>query len=120
MQPLSQPIQQILFRMRGYESREELPEDSEVVVEEHRGANPAASLYENLRYVVDYQEEHAVRRSAIERILKRWVVIERRVVDAQSLLAELVEGGYLPRSGATKGVARQITLSINKMTRIEQ
>ena len=120
MQPLSQSIQQLLFRMRAYEAREPLPDENEIAIEEHRGANPAASLYENLRYVVDYQEEHAVRRSAIERILKRWVVIERRVVDAQSLLAELVEGGYLPRSGATKGVARQITLSINKMTRIEQ
>ena len=119
MQPLSQPIQQLLFRMRGYESREELPEDSEVVVEEHRTANPAAALYENLRYLVDYQEEHAVRRSAIERILRRSVLIERKTLDARALLSELVEGGYVPRAGATKGVARKITQSIEKAVRIE-
>lgn len=105
--------------MRGYETRESPAEDSEVVIDESRAANPAASLYENLRYVVDYQEEHAVRRSAIERILKRWILIERRAVDARSLLVELVEGGYLPRSGATRDVARQVTLSINKFLRIE-
>ena len=119
MQPLSQPIQQLLFRMRGYESREELPEDSEVVVEEHRTANPAAALSENLRYLVDYQEEHAVRRSAIERILRRSVLIERKTLDARALLSELVEGGYVPRAGATKGVARKITQSIEKAVRIE-
>ncbi len=119
MQPLSQPVQQLLFRMRAYEAQEILPEEKEVVIEEHRTANPAASLYENLRYVVDYQEEHAVRRSAIERILKRLIQIERKTVDARSLLSELVEGGYLSRSGATRGVARQITLSINKIRRIE-
>src|SRR3989344_847818 len=119
MQPLSQPIQQLLFRMRGYESREALPEDSEVVVEEHRMANPAAALYENLRYLVDYQEEHAVRRSAIERILRRSMLIERKSLDARTLLAEIVEGGYIPRNGATKGVARKITQSINKAVRIE-
>jgi len=105
--------------MRGYESREELPEDSEVVVEEHRVANPAAALYENLRYLVDYQEEHAVRRSAIERILRRSVLIERKTLDARALLSELVEGGYVPRAGATKGVARKITQSIEKALRIE-
>ncbi|MDP2629937.1 MAG: hypothetical protein Q8P56_00860, partial [Candidatus Uhrbacteria bacterium] len=110
---------QLLFRMRGYETQEVLPEEKEVVIEEHRIANPAAALYENLRYVVDYQEEHAVRRSAIERILKRLIVIERKTVDARALLSELVEGGYLPRGEATRGVARQITLSINKVRRIE-
>src|SRR3990167_7605196 len=119
MQPLSQPIQQLLFRMRGYESREELPEDSEVVVEEHRTANPAAALYENLRYLVDYQEEHAVRRSAIERILRPSLLKERKTLDARALLSELVEGGYVPRAGATKGVARKITQSIEKALRIE-
>src|SRR3989344_2645283 len=119
MQPLSQPIQQLLFRMRGYESREAPPEDSEIIVEEHRTANPAAALYENLRYMVDYQEEHAVRRSAIERIVRRSLLIERKTLDARALLSELVEGGYLPRSGATKGVARKITETINKAARIE-
>ncbi len=119
MQPLSQPVQQLLFRMRAYETREPLPDDGDIVIDEHRTSNPAASLYENLRYVVDYQEEHAVRRSAIERILKRWLLIERREVDARTLLVELVEGGYLPRSGATRAVARQITLSLNKLARIE-
>lgn len=118
MQPLSQPIQQLLFRMRGYESRETPPEDAAVVVEEHRTANPAASLYENLRYLLDYQEEHAVRRSAIERILRRSILIERKTLDARALLSELVEGGYVPRSEATKGVARKITESFEKAARI--
>lgn len=105
--------------MRSYEAQEISAEDKEIVIDEHRTASPAAALYENLRYVVDYQEEHAVRRSAIERILKRSILIERKTFDARSLLAELVEGGYIPREGATRGVARQITLSINKMLRIE-
>jgi len=51
----------------------------------------AAVLYENVRYLVDYQEAHSIRRSAIERILKRAILIERKAVSAVSLLVELVE-----------------------------
>ena len=58
-----------------------------------------ASLYENIRRVVDWKEEHLMRRIAMERILKRRLFLKRKVEDtAEALLIELVRGGHFPNN----------------------
>jgi hypothetical protein len=88
-------------------------------MEVHQIVSAAATLYEKVRYLIDYHEEHTIRRSAIERMLKRWIFIQGKTIDAPSLLAELVEGGYLAKGEATKEVARRIDLCILKFLRID-
>src|SRR3989344_6100842 len=56
------------------------------------------ALYEKLRSLVDYKEYHIIRRSAIRRMLKRQLYIERIPHAGKSLLRELVSSGYLPNN----------------------
>lgn len=42
-------------------------------------ASKMALFYEKLRYSVDYKEEHLLRRSAIERIIKRIILLNRKI-----------------------------------------
>ena len=66
-----------------------------------------AFVYEKVRNVIDYEEDHLLRKNAIVRILKRKIVIEgvlkpidsidtREVSD--HLLTELIRAGYLPNN----------------------
>ena len=43
-------------------------------------------FYEKVRYLVDYKKEHAIKRSAVERILKRKIAIEQSGKIGESLL----------------------------------
>ena len=60
-----------------------------------------AFVYEKIRNAVDYDEEHLLRKNAIERILKRQIVIEGVLKVSKSeeislhLLTELIRAGYL-------------------------
>ncbi len=61
-------------------------------------------FYEKIRNAVDYKEEYLLRKEAIERILRRQILIEGTITDndhekiSQHLLAELIRGGYLPNN----------------------
>lgn len=82
---------------RDFSSPERLKADSsEPTISVHRITNKAAMLYEKLRYLVDYKDENTIRRSAIERILRRAIVIENREDVGSLLLREMVSAGYLP------------------------
>jgi len=60
--------------------------------------------YEKIRNSVDYKEENLLRKNAIERILKRQIVIEGVIKVstsekiAKDLLTELIRAGYLPNN----------------------
>jgi len=69
-------------------------------------ASKIATFYEKIRMIVDWKDENVLRRSAIERILKRILVREIPQINhhsninakeiAESLVKELVRGGHLP------------------------
>ncbi len=71
---------------------------SEKTITVHHITTRAAVWYEKVRYMVDYKEDFTIRRSAIERILKRVLVIENRDDAGMFLLRELVSAGYLPNN----------------------
>ncbi|MEK9182374.1 MAG: hypothetical protein AAB781_02155 [Patescibacteria group bacterium] len=58
-------------------------------------AKKAGMFYEKIRYLIDYKEEHTVRRNAIQRILKRNLFFKTEGKVAQLLIHELIRGGYL-------------------------
>ena len=62
-----------------------------------RVISTAAGLYEKVRYLVDYREEHTIRRSAIERILRRLIFIQNTRPSGGVLLQELVEAKYVTK-----------------------
>jgi len=76
-------------------------------------ASKLAGFYEKLRQVVDWKEEHLIRRTAIERILKRRLITELSGLKlnpdleaegmAEPLVLELVRAGHLPNDEIPKG-----------------
>ncbi len=112
-------MQELLRRVRAEEEREIPPEEREAAIDPQHVPSAAATLYENVRYLLDYQEEHAIRRSAIERILKRLVLIERKSVRASALLAELIEVGYVSRGSVTRGMVRRVDASLDKYAALQ-
>lgn len=81
-----------------------------------------AFYYEKIRNMVDYKEEHLLRKNAIERILKRQIVIEGamsiRTVNpeevARHLLTELIRALYLPNDKIPETKVPEIGRVIDK------
>ncbi|MEK7510110.1 MAG: hypothetical protein AAB567_00940 [Patescibacteria group bacterium] len=62
-------------------------------------AATVASFYEKIRGIVDWREEHLLRKTAIERILKRRIITNKRSEEfAEGFLQELVRGGHFPNN----------------------
>lgn len=69
-------------------------------------ASKIAFIYERIRKIVDWKEENILRRNAIERIIKRYLVSEISTIKsvfkgnsseiAEALVLELIRGGHLP------------------------
>jgi len=95
---LSQAIQELVGRALALAGEHE--GDEEGGVEINHVVSAAATTYEKLRYLLEYREEHTIRRSAIERILKRRVLLEHKDIDGTLLLRELVEGRYITSESA--------------------
>ncbi len=59
-------------------------------------ASKIATLYEKLRQVIDFQEDHLLRKNTIERILKRRILLSMGNEEeiAKPLIFELIRGGY--------------------------
>ena len=59
-------------------------------------ASRMAYVYEGMRNMVDYKEEHLLRRSAVERMLKRRIMLDQdKKKIADSLIRELIRARYL-------------------------
>ncbi len=98
---------------KGREARRIVAAD-ESLVQVNRLTTKAGAFYEKVRYLVDYKEEHTIRRSAIERIVKRKLIYEKDTNVGQVLLQELVSGGYLPNNSVSEGNASEIQRIVNK------
>ncbi len=114
---LTEPIRGLIAevaRNRAAESSQ-----SDTVLEINSVVSAAAGFYEKIRYLVDYREEHTIRRAAIERILKRHVLIEGKVLDAAQLLQEVVESQYLPKEFASENLIQAIERTITRFMQLQ-
>lgn len=90
----------------------------ESIVEVNQVVSAAATFYEKVRYLVEYREEHTIRRSAIERILRRHVFIEGGSTDASVLLREMVEGQYLTSEHANESSRERINEIVGRFAEL--
>lgn len=102
---LTQPIQELAERVaalshEGHQGHENPIEINEVV-------SAVAGGYEKLRYLLEYREEHTVRRAAIERVLRRRLMLEGQSFSGARLARELVEGRYLSAEEAGEHFAHE-------------
>ncbi|MDP4007093.1 MAG: hypothetical protein Q8P55_00660 [bacterium] len=79
---------------RWYESLQPIEGVPTITVDEV--AAKVASFYEKIRGVVDWREEHLLRKTAIERILKRRMLLGTKEDFAEPFVQELVRGGHFP------------------------
>lgn len=89
-------IKGILHRIKGSADSLESATEAESLIEVNALTSRAGTLYEKIRYLLDYKEDHAIRRAAVARILRRQIIIERSTDIGLSLLLELIAAGYLP------------------------
>ena len=100
---------------------ESAPEETGPYVSVEQLTGRFAALYEKLRTLVDYKEYHVIRRSAIRRMLKRRLYIERTPNAAgKALLRELVISGYLPNNKVPEAKGQQLHHIIHKWTVFQQ
>jgi len=83
-----------------------------------------AFYYEKIRNSVDYKEEYLLEKNAIERILKRQIVIEGVMKETKSeeisknLLTELIRAGYLPNDKIPEEKQDEIAEIIEKYLKL--
>jgi hypothetical protein len=89
------------------------PEGSRITVNETVGK--FSFLYERIRNAVDYKDEHLHRKAAIQRILKRQVILETDPgVIADRLVRELIGARYLPNGILPESLIDDVALRIRK------
>ncbi len=78
-------------------------------------ASKVASFYEKIRSIVDYQEEHLLRKNAIERMINRRLLIKQDENHlAQSLLYELIRAGHFPNDTIPETKIKDVDNIIHK------
>lgn len=80
-----------------------------------RTVSAMALLYEKVRVAIEYREDHLLRRAAIERMLKRLLILNdngRGI--AGNLLKELLWAKYLPDDSLPVGLTHIIQVTIDK------
>ena len=94
-----------LFQVIYGEQKKEVESDEDIPkIKVSTLISKVAFFYEKVRNAVDYDEEHLLRKNAIDRILRRQVMIEGVIKTSDSheiahnLIVELIRGSYLPNN----------------------
>lgn len=93
-------------------------------------ASRIASFYEKIRRIIDWKEEHLIRRVAIERILKRKMISQISGMSiisglnagsiAEPLVLELIRNGYFPNNKISKDKIGSVKKVLTKYVYILQ
>lgn len=116
---LSHPIEVLVDRLKNQKSFRPLTRD-ETPINVNKLTEKAGAAYEKLRYLVDYKDERHIRRSAIERIIKRKIIFEGGEDIGLSLIQELIAGRYLPNNAIPESSAGEVEKIIRKYKTLER
>jgi hypothetical protein len=112
---VSQPIEEFVKTLRNQlaPKGEKLEFDQEIDAEET--GESMARFYEKVRNLIEYKDDHLIKRNAIERIFKRNLIIEFRQLDfTDQFLDELVMTGYIERREIDAKLEKKIKTVIAK------
>ncbi|MDA1337980.1 MAG: hypothetical protein O2871_01310 [bacterium] len=84
--------------------------ESAETVEVSKAISALALAYEKVRNVIDYKDEHLIRRFAIERELKRLFLQEDTSTSAERIVKTLIRGNYL----------QNVSVPVSKVTQLQQ
>jgi hypothetical protein len=114
---ISQPVADFIAELK-----KELKLTNQVAAEEEleeleitQASENMTLIYEKIRNVIDYKEDHLIKRSAIERILRRNLLIELRHKEfSEQFINELIMAGYLSRQEADKKLREKVKTILSK------
>src|SRR3989338_6930324 len=91
---LSQKAKRLIEQYKiWYQSLE--PKEAQGTIGVDEVASKVASFYEKIRGVVDWREEHLLRKTAIDRIFRRRILLAEHTGEmAEPFLQELIRGGH--------------------------
>lgn len=112
---LSQSIQLLLDGYRAYFAKK-APEEAELTIHVDEIASKIARFYERARNVIDYREEHLLRKNFIFRALQRIVLTHENKADVAELLTkEIIRAGHLPNDTIPKNKIAEVRYLINNL-----
>jgi len=119
MPNLSQPTQRLISRYQQWYQFLQ-PKEGMPFIHVDEVASKVAAFYEKIRTVVDWKEEHLMRRVAIIRKLKRKFLdlelfnFSNKKEIAESLVLELIRGGHFPNDKIEETRIADVQLTLNK------
>ncbi len=114
MPELSQSTQKLIQRYQSWH-RSQKPLEDISIIHVDEVASAVAGFYEKIRGVVEWREEHLMRRAAIERILKRrLLLVKDSKTIAEPLVLELIRGGHFPNDKIPESKIGEIQKTLEK------
>lgn len=96
-----------------YDSLNMSPETSTIKVDEV--ASRVAAFYEKIRGIVEWKEEHLLRKGAIERVLRRKLFLHEEGGEfAEDLILHLIRGGHFPNDKIPEEKIEEVQKVLNK------
>lgn len=78
-------------------------------------ASKIATFYDRIRNIIDYREEHLLRKGAIERAFKRRLLLRGKNQDiAEPLIKDIVRAGHLPNETIPETKIKEVQKIIDK------
>lgn len=114
MPELSQSTQKLISQYQSwYQSLQKKDDAGGIHVDEV--ASAVAAFYERIRELLDWREEHLMKKTAIERVLKRRLLVSANGSDvAEPLVLELIRGGHFPNDRIPETKIGEIQKIIDK------
>ncbi|MFA6095108.1 MAG: hypothetical protein WC757_04485 [Candidatus Paceibacterota bacterium] len=117
---LSTHIQTLLNNLKKDSKKAFNAYESDTLIHVNNITSKVGAFYEKVRYFVDYKDDHTIRRSAIERILKRKIRFESGTATSLPLIQELIRGGYLSNDSIPESVAKDIQKIIDIFVQVRE
>ena len=112
---ISDSIKDLYLRLIAIQQTETPIPEAEPRVEVDAIIGKLALVYEKIRNTMDYQEDHLLRRFAIERNLKRRIILESLSPKiSRQIVEELIRSGYLKNNEVPESVVPTISTILNK------
>jgi len=122
MSQISQPTLKLIERYQYWHKSFQMKEDI-TTIHVDEVASKVAAFYEKIRGIIDWKEEHLLKRRAIERILKRRLFSKLDLSNgsifedpniAEPLVLELIRGGHFPNDKIPESKIQEVQKAINK------
>lgn len=115
MSELSQSTKKLIDRYKSwYQSTQS--REGVLTVHVDEVASAVAAFYEKMRGIVDWREEHLMRKAAMERMLKRRMLLAKSADEAtaEGLVMELIRGGHFPNDKVPEVKIKEVQRLIDK------